>query len=90
MGALYRQRLKVVWAVGVELLSERGCGGSLGFKLLGLLLFGLVCGMKEMKHQADYFKILPHFQRPIRAGMLHSEIYYHIDTARLTSITSDN
>jgi len=27
MGALYRQRLKVVCAVGVELLSERGCGG---------------------------------------------------------------
>jgi hypothetical protein len=42
MGALHRQRLKVVWAVGVELLSERGCGGSSGFNLLGLLIFGLV------------------------------------------------
>jgi hypothetical protein len=42
METLYKQRLKVVWAVDVELLSERGCWGSLGFKLLGLLLFGLV------------------------------------------------
>ena len=75
MGALYRQRLKVVWAVGVELLSERGCGGSSAFKLLGLLLFGLVCGIKDMERQADHFKILSHFQRPIRAGMLHSEIH---------------
>ena len=74
MGALYRQRLKVVWAVGVELLSERGCGGSSAFKLLGLLLFGLVCGIKDAKHQADYFKTLPHFQRPMMAGMLHSGI----------------
>lgn len=57
MGLLYGQGLKDVWAFGVELLSERGCGGSSDFKLLGLLVFGLVCGIKEVKHQADYFKI---------------------------------
>lgn len=73
MGLLYGQGLKDVWAFGVELLSERGCGGSSGFKTLGLL-FGLVCGLKEVKHLAKLFKILSHFQRPIRAGMLHSGI----------------
>ncbi len=50
--------------------------GVFWFQTFGTPFFwlGLVCGIKEVKNQADRFKILSHFQRPIRAGMLRSGI----------------